>query len=154
MELSRRWESEPATESFRLTGIYGSDGLLILLEELAAPPESDAARQSQLDTWQSVTTWLDLAETIGVIYVDKGINGRVIFNMWGASFALGWDIWKDVIDRERERTGLPGAYRNFQLLALEMKDRLNLEAQPRLIRLLPAAPYLRWRKLIRAIKGH
>lgn len=130
LDLSRRWDEPIATESRELEGDYDVAGILSLIESVYKPPAGAtvAAQKAGVAVFFKLQASLNLMETIGVLYAEDAISGRVIFRLWGASIVQTWDRWDQPIRRMRDLEKRLGIYRYFELLARDMKERLTAEA--------------------------
>jgi hypothetical protein len=131
LDISRRWDEPLATESRDIESGYLPKDLLTLMEEFYEPPawRPPQQRADHVRRVFKLLASLNLMETIAVLYLDDAISGETIFRMWGASIVGTHDRWRAPIDLMRDREKRKGIYRNFELLADDMRERLAFEAK-------------------------
>jgi hypothetical protein len=125
-DLSRRWDERLTTASRERAGDYDSKALLDLVDRVYDPPKSATAeqRKQDVDEFFLLGRWLNVIETIAALHADKSLDGDLIFMLWGNWIAAAWTEWELAVNRMRQLERRPGIFRNFQVLAQEMRQRL------------------------------
>jgi hypothetical protein len=128
-DLSRRWDEPAATDARRRTGDYDAAALLGLVRRvyLPAPTATDEERLADVDELFRLGRWVNLLETIGVLFREKALSDRVIFRLWGGQIVSAWTKWEKPVVWMRDWERRPGIYENFQCVDERMRKMLARE---------------------------
>jgi hypothetical protein len=128
-DLSRRWDEPDATEARRRSGDYEPRALVELVERIYKPPPTatDKEKLEDVEELFRLGRWLNLLETVGVLYTERALSRKVIFKLWGGQIASHWERWREAILLMRRLERRPGIY--FQQVAERMRPMLAKELQ-------------------------
>jgi hypothetical protein len=135
-DLSRRWDEPAATDARRRSGDYDAAALVALIERVYRPPldATEAEREADVEELYRLGRWLNVLETVGVLYTEKTLSERLIFKLWAGQFAAAWEKWESAISLMRDLERRPGIYGNFQEVAERMRHLLAKELQAERVR--------------------
>jgi hypothetical protein len=128
-DLSRRWDEPRATAARRRTGDYEPAALrdLVLRIYRPDPSSTEAERLADVEELFRLGRWLNVLETVGVLYTEKALSDKVIFKLWAGQLVSAWAKWEPTILTMRDLERRPGIYENFEKLENRMRQLLAKE---------------------------
>jgi hypothetical protein len=128
-DLSRRWDEPAATDARQRSGDYEPAALVDLVDRVYRPADAATTEEREKDVEElfRLGRWLNVLETVGVLYTEKSLSRRVIFKLWGGQIAAAWERWEAAITLMRTTERRPGIYGNFEKLAKKMRHMLAKE---------------------------
>lgn len=119
-DLTRRWDEDVVANSRRFGSLHTADDVLRIIEANYAAGTSD----DDIEAFYKLQALPNFIEGIAAIEDEfGGLSIPLTDRLWGGVIIRTWDRWSPAVDVVRKQPGYEQAFKNFESLAIELRDR-------------------------------